>query len=148
MKYYVNRTNPSLSGIDSIFNDIFGDNFYSNRIPPVDVYETPSSYTLEAEVAGYDEKAISIAVEKHVLTISSNEKELKNVNEEAMKAEKKESRNYLMREISRPSFSRSFTLPEDVNEDAITADTKDGILRIVLPKTEKAQRGRIEIKIN
>ena len=53
-----------------------------------------------------------------------------------------------MREISRPSFSRSFTLPEDVDEENIKAESKNGILTITLPKTEKAQRGRIEVNIN
>ena len=148
MKYYINRTNPTLGGIDSIFNDIFGDNFYSSRIPSVDVYETPSSYVVEAEVAGYDEKDIAISVEKHVLTLASDEKNMKKVNQEENEAEKKEERKYLMREISRPSFSRSFTLPADVDEEHIKAESKNGILTITLPKTEKAQKGRIEVKIN
>ena len=148
MKYYINRTNPTLGGIDSIFNDIFGDNFYSSRIPSVDVYETPSSYVVEAEVAGYDEKDISISIEKHVLTVASDEKNMKRANEEEEKSEKKEERKYLMREITRPSFSRSFTLPDDVDEEAIKAESKNGILTISLPKTQRAQRSRIEVKIN
>ncbi len=147
MKYYINRTNPALSGIDSIFNDIFGDSTYSARIPAVDVFETPTSYEVEAEVAGYDEKDISVAVEKHVLTIAST-KDLKKANEEEKKEEKDEERTYLVREISRPSFSRSFTLPEDVDEENIKAETKNGMLKIVLPKTVQSQRGRIEVKIN
>ena len=84
MKYYINRTNPALSGIDSIFNDLFGDSYYSAKVPAVDVAETPSSYEIEAEVVGYDEKDISVAVEKHVLTIAST-KELKKANEEESK---------------------------------------------------------------
>ena len=148
MKYYINRTNPTLGGIDSIFNDIFGDNFYSSRIPSVDVYETPSSYVVEAEVAGYDENDISISVEKHVLTVASDEKNMKRANAEEEKSEKKEERKYLMREITRPSFSRSFTLPDDVDEEAIKAESKNGILTISLPKTQRAQRSRIEVKIN
>ena len=73
---------------------------------------------------------------------------MKRANEEEEKSEKKEERKYLMREISRPSFSRSFTLPEDVDEENIKAETKNGLLVVTLPKTEKAQRGRIEVKIN
>ena len=147
MKYYINRTNPTLTGIDSLFNDLFGDNSYSAKIPAVDVYETPDSYEIEAEVAGYVEKDITVAVEKHVLTISST-KELKKANEEEKKEEKKEERNYVIREISRPSFTRSFTLPEDVDEESIKGETKDGLLKITLPKTKQSQRGRIEVKIN
>lgn len=102
---------------------------------------------MEAEVAGYDEKDISVAVEKHVLTIAST-KDLKKANDEEKKEEKDEERTYLVREISRPSFSRSFTLPEDVDEENIKAETKNGMLKIVLPKTVQSQRGRIEVKIN
>ena len=148
MKYYINRTNPSLSGIDSLFSDLFGDNFYSSRIPQVDVYETPSSYVVEADVAGYDEGSIQISVEKHVLTLASEDKDLKKANAEEAKEEKKEERKYLMREISRPSFSRSFTLPEDVDEAGIKAESKNGILTLTIPKKTPEERGRIEIKIN
>ncbi len=147
MKYYINRTNPALSGIDSLFNDMFEGNYYSAKVPSVDVYETPSSYEIEAEVAGYDEKDISVAVEKHVLTIAST-KELRKANEEEKNEEKKEERHYLIREILRPQFSRSFTLPEDVDEENIKGETKDGILKVSLPKTQQSQRGRIEVKIN
>ena len=148
MKYYINRTNPSLSGIDSLFSDLFGDNFYSSRIPQVDVYETPSSYVVEADVAGYDEGSIQISVEKHVLTLASEDKDLKKANAEEAKEEKKEERKYLMREISRPSFSRSFTLPENVDEAGIKAESKNGILTLTIPKKTPEERGRIEIKIN
>ncbi|MGN1164014.1 MAG: Hsp20/alpha crystallin family protein [Candidatus Ornithospirochaeta sp.] len=148
MKYYINRTNPSLSGIDSLFSDLFGDNFYSSRIPQVDVYETPSSYVVEADVAGYEEGSIQISVEKHVLTLASEDKNLKKANAEEAKEEKKDERKYLMREISRPSFSRSFTLPEDVDEASIKAEGKNGILTLTIPKKTPEERGRIEIKIN
>lgn len=144
MKYYINRTNPSLSGIDSLFSDLFGDSLYSSRIPQVDVYETKDSYVVEADVAGYEEKDIQISVEKHVLTISSEDKNLKKANGEEVKEERK----YLMREISRPYFSRSFTLPEDVDETAIRAESRNGILTLTIPKKTPEERGRIEIKIN
>ena len=89
MKYYINRTNPSLNGLDAIFSDLFGDGVYGARIPQVDVYETPSSYVVEAEVAGYSEGDIAIDVEKHVLTIKSDDKNMKKVNQEENEVEKK-----------------------------------------------------------
>ena len=140
MRYYVNRTTPTLSSMESLFNDIFGDAQLSRRIPPVDIYETEDAYTIEASVAGYDEKDISLSVDKRILTLST----LDAANSEE---EKKEEKKYLMREIPRPAFSRSFTLPEDVDDDKISAENKNGILYIVLPKLEKLQKGKIEIKI-
>lgn len=141
MRYYVNRTTPALSSMESLFNDIFGDAQLSRRIPPVDIYETDAAYTIEASVAGYDEKDISLSVDKRILTLST----LDAANAE--EGEEKEEKKYLMREIPRPAFSRSFTLPEDVDDDKISAENKNGILYIVLPKLEKLQKGKIEIKI-
>ncbi len=149
MKYYPDRTNTSMYGLDSLFNDLFGDSSYSyrTRVPKVDVYETPNSYVLRVVVAGYKEENISVSVESHVLTVSYN-KELKRANEEEKKEEKKEERKYLVREISTPEFSRSFTLPDDIDESTISAENKNGILTITLPKVEKTERGKIEVKIN
>lgn len=147
MKYYVNTvSNPALtlSGLNSIFNDVFGDTMRVH-IPQVDIYEEDGKYTLEADVAGYADGDIDLAVEKHVLTISSKKEDLKDAKDEKKEEEKK---NYLLHEIARPEFKRSFTLPEDIDEENIQAETKDGILTIVLPKVKKAQKARIEIKIN
>lgn len=142
MRYYVNRTAPTLSPMESIFNDLFGDTQLSRRIPPVDIYELDDSYVVEASVAGYDEKDISLSVDKRVLTLSTL-----NSAESEGEEEQKVERKYLMREIPRPAFSRSFTLPEDVDDEKISAENKNGILIITLPKHEKLLKGRIEIKI-
>ena len=144
MKYYVNRPTSAVTGMEDFFNDIFGDGTFSRKIPPVDVYETEKAYVIEAEVAGYKQEEISLSVDKHVLTISATVlKKAENVEED----EKKEEKKYVLKEISRPTFSRSFTLPEDVNEEAIEAETKDGLLSVTIPKMERVQKGKIEIKI-
>lgn len=137
MKYYVNRPASALTGMDEFFNELFGDGTFSKKFPPVDVYETEKNYVIEAYVAGYSQGDISLSVEKHVLTISATEN----------KEENNEERKYVLREIVKPSFVRQFTLPEDVAEESIEAETKDGILTIVLPKVEKAERGKIDIQI-
>lgn len=144
MRYYVNRTTPTLSPMESIFNDLFGDTQLSRRIPPVDIYETEDGYVIEASVAGYDEKDISLSVDKRVLTLSTLGAA---EDDEEKKEEKKVEKKYLMREIPRPTFSRSFTLPEDVDDEKISAENKNGILYIELPRLEKLQKGKIEIKI-
>jgi HSP20 family protein len=71
-----------------------------------------------------------VDVEGNVLTISA-EKEEKN--------EEKEEK-FTRKEFSYTSFSRSFTLPEWVNKDKIDASYEDGLLRLVLPKTEEAKK--------
>lgn len=142
MKYYVNRPTSAVTGMDEFFNDLFGDGSFSRKFPPVDVYETDKAYVIEAEVAGYKQEEISLSVDKHVLTISASLVKKVDNNEE-----KKEDKKYILREIGRTSFSRSFTLPDDVDEEKIEAETKDGVLLVYIPKKEKSQRGKIEIKI-
>ncbi len=142
MKYYVNRPTSAVTGMDEFFNDLFGDGSFSRKFPPVDVYETDKAYVIEAEVAGYKQEEISLSVDKHVLTISASLVKKVDNNEE-----KKEDKKYVLREIGRSSFSRSFTLPDDVDEEKIEAETKDGVLLVYIPKKEKSQRGKIEIKI-
>ena len=138
MKYAVSKRNPEY-GLENFFNDFF-DGAYSTKMPPVDVYETESGYMLEAEVAGYDPKDIKLSVDKHTLTISA---------EEERKDEEKEGKKYMIRETYHNSFSRSFTLPDDVDEGSISAETKHGVLKVMLPKKPaEPDKGRIEIKIN
>lgn len=138
MKYEVSKRNPNYS-LDNFFNDFF-DGAYSTKMPPVDVYETKDGYNLEAEVAGYKPEDIHLSLDKHTLTVSG---------EERAKEEENEGKKYMIRETYRRQFSRSFTLPEDVDESKITAETKNGVLKVVLPKKEvEPNKGRIEIKIN
>jgi len=95
--------------------------------PMVNVKEDENTFEMELSVPGYDKKDISINLENNVLSISS-EKEVK---------EEKENTNYTMREFSKSSFSRSFTLPKSVNADKIKADYNNGILNLTLPKKEE-----------
>lgn len=143
MKYYINRPTSAVTGMEALFNDIFGDGTFSRKIPPVDVYEIENGYVIEAEVAGYKQEEISLSVEKHVLTIASEHLEKANGENEEDQVE----RRFIMKEISRPDFTRSFTLPEDVDEEKIEAETKDGVLKVFIPKMEKAQKGKIQIQI-
>ena len=132
MRYYYDP-------IDTIFNSLF-DTWTSTvkRYPRVDVYETGNAYVIEAEVAGYSEDKINLSVDKHILTISSEE----------VKKELKEGTTKIAEEINLPAFERSFSLPEGSDEEKISADYKNGILLITIPKSEKAIAKRIEVKIN
>ena len=94
------------------YNDIFNTLFSVSKFPPVDIYENDKGYVITAELAGYDEDKINIFAEKHVLHIASDEHE---------NAKENSDRKYLIKERSVKSFERSFTLPEDANEENITA---------------------------
>lgn len=137
MKYLVTRSgNPLIDGFDGMFNDFFGDWSTSCRIPSVDVHENDKEFVVEAELAGYTEKDVKVNVQKHVLTISSQKQ-----------SEKKDNGKYLVRERWYREFERSFTLPDGIDENNITADFANGILKIVLPKLPVEQPKRIEVKI-
>ena len=120
-------------------NDIFNTLFSVSKFPPVDIYENDKGYVITAELAGYDEDKINIFAEQHVLHIASDEHE---------NAKENSDRKYLIKERSVKSFERSFTLPEDANEENITASYKMGILSVFIPKMPKVEPKKIEVKIN
>jgi len=118
----------------------FDSDWLRNRsLPAVNVKETDKSYEIEVAAPGRNKKDFKITAENGVLTISSEEKE---------ETEHKE-KDYTRREFSYSSFSRSFTLPENANEDDVKANYDDGILNVAIAKKAvshaKAKR-EIEIK--
>jgi HSP20 family protein len=104
---------------------------FSIWTPPVEISETEMEFTLKFEVPGMMKKDINIEYEKGILTVSGEKFE-----------EKKEgdSRKYHLIERNFGSFERSFSFPEFVEADKISADFKDGILMIHLPKTEESRK--------
>ena len=138
MKYAISKRNPEY-GLENFFNDFF-DGAYTTKMPPVDVYENKDSYTVEAEIAGYSPEDVKLSVDKHILTIKA---------ESDKKEEEKNEKKYMIKETYHNSFSRSFTLPDDVDEEKISAETKNGVLKVTLPKKPaEPEKGKIEIKIN
>ncbi len=105
--------------------------------PAVDIYEQGNDIVLKAELPGVDPKDVDIRLENNVLSLRGQRRLETEV--------KKES--YHRVERSYGSFSRSFTLPSVVDQAAIKAEVKDGILKLVLPKREEAKPKQIEIAI-
>ena len=136
-----NRGGRNLSVFDDFFDSMLGawDN-YSTRLPAVDVEETPENYLLKAELPGFDENNVKITVDKHVLHISGEVNETEKEKEE-------NGRKYLIKERRYESFERSFSLPDGLDESAITADFSNGILTVTLPKAPSEQPKKIEVKI-
>jgi HSP20 family protein len=101
-------------------------------VPAVNVKETNDTYELEIAAPGMNKGDFKVELDNNMLVISA-EKENKN-------EEKDEKGNFTRREFNYQSFTRSFSLPERmVKGDDISANYKDGILHISVPKTEEAK---------
>lgn len=123
------------------FTDDFFTNFFSEDLPATNVSETKKAYNLELSVPGFDKEDFKIEVDKNILRISANK--------ENKVEEKDEDEKVWRREFSSSSFARSFVLPENVDTEKIQAKEKAGILKISLPKMDKAPEDlvkKIEIK--
>jgi HSP20 family protein len=107
-------------------------------IPAVDITEKDNVYEITAELPGIDEKNIEVKYASGLLTIKGEK--------QAEKEERK--KNYHLSERSYGSFQRSFSLPEGVDADKLSADFKDGVLTVTLPKTAGAQKQEKKIAIN
>lgn len=127
-----------LSLFNSLFDDVFGCKaapavLYRTgyTAPKVDVIEEDNAYTLEMELPGRSENDINIELDHDNLTIASKEENAKETKEE--KKDKK-ARKYLLNERHYSSFSRRFSLPNDVDTDSISASFKNGILTVSMQK--------------
>ena len=100
-------------------------------VPAMEIAETDDAFVVTAEVPGINPKDVDISIDDGVLTLSGEKKE--------EKEEGKEGSKYHMWERRYGSFRRSFTLPQAVEADKISAKATDGILTVTLPKTKKAK---------
>ena len=128
------RKNGMFPNLNSMVDDFFkNDEFFpvttngnGSSMPSVNVKETDESFELEVAAPGKKKDDFNVEINKGVLTISS----------ETESEVKEEKDNYTRQEFSYSSFSRSFWLPEGVEEDDVNATYNDGILKVVIPKKE------------
>ena len=117
---------------DDFFNrsiaDFIGSDGLVNQ-PAVNISETEVSFLLEVAAPGFEKTDFSIQVENHHLTVRA---------ERENKQEDKSER-YTRREFRYESFSRSFKLPETVNQAEVSAVYENGLLKVTLPKNEAAK---------
>jgi HSP20 family protein len=104
--------------------------------PSVDIYENKDQIVLEAELPGMKREDFDVSVENNVITLRG----------ERQFEKKDESDHYHRVERAYGSFTRSFTLPNTVSTEGATADYRNGVLRVTLPKREETKARRIEIK--
>ncbi len=106
-------------------------------VPSVNTREGEDAYYVEVDLPGIKKEDIDIDVEDNVLTISGERKFSK---------EEKEN-DYYRIESQYGKFSRSFSLPEKVDVENIHAESKDGVLEVVVPKLKEAEKKAKKIKI-
>jgi HSP20 family protein len=142
VKFNANRNNTLLPGFNDVFESIFNDTFFNDRmvtrVPAVNISETENNYHVELAVPGLKKEDFKLNLEQNVLTVSVEQNAEQQDNQ----------KNYSKREFSYSSFVRSFTLPESADDSNINATYTDGLLTIDIAKREEAKaiRRQIEIK--
>jgi HSP20 family protein len=105
--------------------------------PAVDVYEDEHKVTLKIEVPGIDEKDIDVRIENNTLTVQGERKFEKEEKEE----------NFRRVERQYGSFTRTFTLPNTLDHDSVSADYDKGVLKISLAKKAEAKPKQIKVNV-
>lgn len=103
--------------------------------PRVDIFEKQGAIVLLADMPGTDEKNINISLEKNILTITGK-----------VDVEHRTDSRLAYAEYGIGDYSRSFSIPDDIDRNKIEASIKSGVLSLVLPKAEPEKARRIEIK--
>ncbi len=128
--------------LNRLFNESFRNHPEESALttwaPAVDIYETPNELVVKADLPDVNEKDIDVRVENNLLTIRGERKFEKSVSEE----------NFLRVERTYGSFSRSFSLPNTVNPEAIGAEYKNGVLTVTLPKREESKPRQVKVTVN
>ena len=101
----------------------------------VNVFEEENNFKIEMAIPGFSKEDVTVKVENRMLRITANK-------------ENKQEKNYLRREFTNSNLEKGFKLSEGINEEGISAEVKDGILLVNLPKlqVEEPKAREIEIK--
>jgi len=103
-------------------------------VPKVDIYETKNSIVLIVDMPGVDEQAVDISLEKNILTITGN-----------VEPGAYAGKTLVYSEYDTGDYQRAFTISDEIDQDRIEATVKNGVLRLVLNKAEKAKVKKIAI---
>jgi HSP20 family protein len=106
---------------------------HADWIPLADVYQTETEYVVAVDLPGIDRAVLEISLDDNRLSIRG---------ERALETE-------AQHRVERPAgrFLRKFAVPANVNQEAIAAEYKDGVLRVRLPKRREQKARRVEIKV-
>lgn len=124
----------SLFGIDPFFG-METARPKSSFVPSFEVKESDDGYVLKADVPGVKQEDVDVSLHGNVLTVSGHRQS----------EERKEGETYYLYERQYGSFSRSFTLPEEANAEAINASLTDGVLTLSIGKRAESKPRKINI---
>lgn len=124
--------------IDSLFDTFMGVPYTGQvgQFPVMDVADYDDQLVITAEIPGVKKEDVKISLQNGTLMVSGKRNPL----------QFPEDSTWLRNEMQTGSFSRSFVLPNDVQTDKISAELKNGILRIMLPKAEEARPREIQVR--
>ena len=105
-------------------------------IPAVDIFENEEALTMMAEMPGVDQQGLHIDLKDNQISILGEVAEYSDPQERT-----------LLKEFETGRFFRQFNLSEVIDQNKISAHLRNGILKVVLPKVEKAKPRRIEVKV-
>lgn len=129
-----------LGGFDPSWGESAGDDnsniAVSHWRPAVDIKEETDRFVIQADLPGVNPEEIDVTMENGVLTLRGERKSEKT----------EEHEGYKRVERARGMFYRRFSLPDTADADKIEAKSRDGVLEITIPKTEKVQPRRISVK--
>lgn len=128
--------------MDRIFENFFGEKLPVFKeefefVPSVDVSETDNEVIVKATVPGVDKKDLNVTISENSISIKG----------EVKKEKEEKKKNYYRQEISYGAFSRVIPLPVEVKSEEAKANLKDGVLEIVVPKSEKAKVKEIKVNV-
>lgn len=106
-------------------------------VPAINITEDKDKYMVSVAAPGMKKEDFNIDIDGNIMSISSRKEETK---------EEKDAR-YTRKEYNYSSFSRSFSLPEEINQASIEAKYEDGILKLMLPKKEEVRKQQLSKQI-
>lgn len=130
-------------GVDDLIEGIFKpvrafSSGWSENLPALDIVEHDKKYVITAEMPGMEKEDINVSYDNGVITISGEKKE---------ETEEKQEGKLIRQELSYGKYLRQFSLGQEVDENAITANYKNGVLTLTVPKAEESTPEKVKIEI-
>lgn len=144
-----NSRRNSNNWLPSIFEDFFNDEFMGVpaikqfATPAVNIKESEKDYDIQIAAPGMTKEDFKISINEYnelVISLEKSEKEEK-------KQDEKKNESWIRKEFSYSSYSQSFVIPDNIEEDKISAKMENGVLNIILPKKEIVETAPVSKQI-